>query len=92
MEVITHCIEVWGMAIANLISLFNPQKIILGGGVFGPAVRFIPLIREQASRWAQPISMKKVTIEPSQLGDVQVYLERPGCPCKTLKRRHESRI
>jgi glucokinase len=68
MEVITHCIETWGMAIANLVSLFNPQKIILGGGVFGPAVRFIPLIREQASRWAQPISMKKVIIEPSLLG------------------------
>ena len=67
-EVITHCIEIWGMAVANLVSLFNPQKIILGGGVFGPAIRFIPLIREQASRWAQPISMKKVVIEPTLLG------------------------
>ncbi len=67
-EVIAHCIERWGMGIANLISLFNPEKIILGGGVFGPAVRFIPLIRTQASKWAQPISMQQVIIEPSRLG------------------------
>jgi glucokinase len=56
------------MAVANLISIFNPQKIIFGGGVFGPAVRFIPMIRDEASKWAQPISMKKVSLEPSLLG------------------------
>ena len=32
------------MAIANLVSLFNPEKIIFGGGVFGPAVRFLDAI------------------------------------------------
>jgi glucokinase len=67
-EVLHHCIEVWGMAIANLISLFNPQKIILGGGVFGPAVKFIPGIKKEAMKWAQPVSMQHVTIETSALG------------------------
>lgn len=67
-EVIHHCIEVWGMAIANLVSLFNPQKIVLGGGVFGPAIKFIPAIHEEALKWAQPVSMKQVTIEASCLG------------------------
>jgi glucokinase len=67
-EVVQHCIELWGMAVANLVSLFNPQKVILGGGVFGPAVKFIPAIYEEATRWAQPISIKQVVIEPSALG------------------------
>ena len=67
-EVIRQCIALWGMAIANLVSLFNPEKIILGGGVFGPAVQFIPMIRMEAAKWAQPVSMKQVTIEPSLLG------------------------
>ena len=67
-EVVDRCIELWGMAIANLVSLFNPQKIILGGGVFGPAVKFIPNIRQEANKWAQPISMKQVSIEASFLG------------------------
>jgi glucokinase len=67
-EVFDHCIELWGMAIANLVSIFNPQKIILGGGVFGPAINFIPIIREEAFKWAQPISMQQVMIEASALG------------------------
>jgi glucokinase len=73
-EVINECIEFWGMAVANLVSLFNPAKIILGGGVFGPAVKLIPAIRKEAFRWAQPVSIKQVTIEASSLGgDAGVY-------------------
>jgi len=67
-EVFGICIRFWGMAVANLVSLFNPEKIILGGGVFGPGVSFIPRIVEEATKWAQPISIKQVNIEASSLG------------------------
>lgn len=66
-KVIDNCIEYWGMAVANLVSLFNPQKIIFGGGVFGPAVKFIPAIYEEAAKWAQPVSFKQVKLEVSML-------------------------
>ena len=69
-RVIENAIQYWGMAIANLISIFNPEKILLGGGVFGPAVKFIPAIRNEATKWAQPISMSQVSIEPALLGPV----------------------
>lgn len=73
-EVFHVCVRYWGMAIANLVSLFNPEKIILGGGVFGPAVKFIPDIKEEAVKWAQPISMKRVSVEQSSLGtDAGLY-------------------
>ena len=65
--VINDCIQYWGMAVANLVSLFNPEKVIFGGGVFGPATKFIPLIYEEAQKWAQPISITQITIEPSAL-------------------------
>jgi glucokinase len=68
-KVIASAIELWGMAIANLVSLFDTEKIILGGGVFGPAIRFIPAIREEAEKWAQPVSMKMVKIEATTLHD-----------------------
>ncbi len=68
-EVFDICIGYWGMAIANLVSIFNPEKIILGGGVFGPAVQFIPAIKAEALKWAQPISIHQVNIEASALGD-----------------------
>lgn len=73
-EVFNICIRFWGMAVANLVSLFNPEKIILGGGVFGPATQFISAVKKEAAKWAQPISMKQVSIEPSALGtDAGLY-------------------
>jgi glucokinase len=72
--VIEHAIEFWGMAIANLVSLFNPEKIILGGGIFGPAVQFISAIKKEAGKWAQPVSITQVSIESSGLGtDAGLY-------------------
>ncbi|MBZ0200856.1 MAG: ROK family protein, partial [Ignavibacteriaceae bacterium] len=47
-------IEFWGMTAANFVSIFNPEKIIWGGGVFGPAVQFLDEIYDEASKWAQP--------------------------------------
>ena len=67
-KVINICIQFWGMATANLVSLFNPEKIIFGGGVFGPAISLIPKIKEEATKWAQPISIQQVSFEASALG------------------------
>ena len=67
-EVVDQAIEFWGMASANLISLFNPEKIVFGGGVFGPATQFLGAIAAEAKRWAQPIALQRVAFEASQLG------------------------
>jgi glucokinase len=73
-EIILQAVEYWGMATANLVSLFNPEKIIFGGGVFGPATELIPDIKREAEKWAQPISMKQVAFEASAFGgDAGVY-------------------
>jgi glucokinase len=68
-RVLDEAITYWGMAVANLVSLFNPETIIFGGGVFGPAVQFLERIREEATHWAQPISIRQVTLRTAQLGD-----------------------
>ncbi len=79
---INNAIEYWGMAVANLVSIFNPEKIILGGGLFGPASQFIPALITEAAKWAQPLSMGQVSIEVSQLGgDAGIY----GAACLALK-------
>ncbi len=71
--VIQQAVEYWGMASANLVSLFNPEKIIFGGGVFGPAAELITAIKQEAEKWAQPISIRQVSFEPSALaGDAGV--------------------
>lgn len=66
-RVINQAIEMWGMAAANLVSIFNPEKVIFGGGVFGPASIFIDDIRREAEKWAQPISIKQVEFTTTQL-------------------------
>lgn len=74
MHVLDNAIKMWGMAAANLVSLFNPEKIIWGGGVFGPAAYFLDRIYKEACRWAQPIAIKQVSFEKSYLdGDAGLF-------------------
>ena len=67
-KVIENAIFYWGKAAANLVSLFNPEKIIFGGGVFGPARKFLNDIYQEAQKWAQPISIGEVEFVNSALG------------------------
>lgn len=73
-EIMKQTIELWGMAVANIVSLLNPEKVILGGGLFGPAVKFIPEIFEEARKWAQPVAIGRTEISVSALGaDAAIY-------------------
>jgi glucokinase len=73
-RVIQQAVEFWGMASANLVSLFNPEIIVFGGGVFGPAARLIDAIAAEARRWAQPVAIEQVRFVQSQLGvDAALY-------------------
>lgn len=65
-SVLNKAVEMWGMAAANIVSLLNPEVVIWGGGVFGPAVRFIDDIKAEAARWAQPVAMGQVKFVASQ--------------------------
>lgn len=73
-DVIDNAVHLWGMAAANLVSLFDPEVVVFGGGVFGPAAHFIDRIREEALRWGQPISTPQVRFGVSALaGDTGLY-------------------
>jgi glucokinase len=68
-KTIDNAIELWGMAAANLVSLFNPEIVIFGGGVFGPAIQLLDRIKAEAKRWAQPIAIEQVRFLSSELGN-----------------------
>ena len=71
---VDDAIELWGMAAANLVSLFNPEVVVFGGGVFGPATRYLPRIRDEAARWAQPLAIRQARFVASALGgDAALY-------------------
>jgi glucokinase len=67
-QVIANAVECWGMAVANLVSLFDPEMVVLGGGLFGPAARLLDRIVAEARRWAQPVSFAKVAVCVTVLG------------------------
>ncbi len=67
-KVIKQSIEFWGIAVANLLSLYNPEIVIFGGQLFGPALIFLEDIKAEAMKWAHPIFTEKVKFLGSKLG------------------------
>jgi len=69
--VMNNTIAYWGMTVANLVSIFNPEKIIFGGGVFSNnGAKFLDAIYAEALKWGQPISMKQVQLSCSASGEM----------------------
>ena len=60
--------ELLGMGLANIVSLVNPEIIILGGSVGSHAGFLLPQIKTIVDRYAQPISAQSVKIVTSRLG------------------------
>lgn len=72
--IVGKAITMWSMAAANLVSLLNPEMIIWGGGVFGPAAQLLDRIYTEAGRWAQPIAIQQVKFCKSELeGEAGLY-------------------
>jgi len=67
-RVVANAVECWGMAVANLVSLFDPEMVVLGGGLFGPAAGQLDRIVAEARQWAQPVSLARVAVRASALG------------------------
>jgi glucokinase len=58
-----------GIGIANLINIFNPDRIVIGGGVKDAWPLFIDSVREEVMRRAFEVPAKRTEIVPSLLGD-----------------------
>ena len=67
-RVVANAVECWGMVVANLVSLFDPERVVLGGGLFGPAAELLDRIVAEARQWAQPVSFTRVAVCVSTLG------------------------
>ena len=82
-----------GLAVANIVSLFDPEIVIIGGGMAGAADLYFDSLRDAMREHAQPLAAKKVKLVVSQLGDRANLL---GCArlawqsletCKSKKER-----
>ena len=57
-----------GRGIANIISLMNPEAVILGGGIGTHCEVLLPGIAAEIARWAQPVSVQSANLLISNLG------------------------
>ena len=72
--IVSEVAELLGMGIANIVSLVNPEMIILGGSVGSNSAFLLPQVKSVVERYAQPISSQSVKIVTSQLGaDAGLY-------------------
>ncbi len=60
---------VLGLGVANMISLFDPEVVIIGGGMAGAADLYLKSLRDVVARRAQPIAARKVKFVVSKLRD-----------------------
>lgn len=67
--ILDEAVQYLAMGVANLVSVLNPQMIVLGGGLMQAGDLFLEPLRREMLEWAQPIAAKQVRIELSQLGE-----------------------
>lgn len=69
MEIVAETVTYLAMGIANIVSILNPEVIVVGGGLFQAADVFLDPVRREFKRWAQPLAARTVRIELSGLGE-----------------------
>lgn len=83
-----HLGQILGLAVANLISLFDPEVVVLTGGVTSSADKFLDILVQNARRRAQPLSGPRVAIVVSTLqGDANLL----GVAKLAMERKLENR-
>jgi glucokinase len=68
-DVVADVATYLGMGVANIVSILNPEIVVLGGGLFQAADLFLEPVRREFKRWAQPLAARSVRIEISTLGE-----------------------
>jgi glucokinase len=57
-----------GMGLANLVSILDPEIIVLGGGVAAAGDLVLKVARQTMKQWAQPIAVRQTRLVSSRLG------------------------
>jgi glucokinase len=86
-EIFNRAGRLLGFGVANLVSLFDPEIIVLGGGMAAVADLYLESLRKAMFERAQPIAAKKVKIAVSKLADKVNLLGCARLGWESVKRR-----
>jgi glucokinase len=67
-RIIEFCMEIWSAAITNLVHDFDPERVVIGGGIMKSADIILPLIREKvlSRAWSNE---EEIEFTAAQLGN-----------------------
>lgn len=68
-EIVESAAKSAGTVLGSLVNLFNPDRIVIGGGVSNAGVEFLDMIRQAMTGQAMFPMCEQVTLVRSQLGD-----------------------
>ena len=68
-QAIQEAAKAIGQGVANVISLINPEIVILGGSIGQQSDLLLKTVHETVKHWAQPISAHDVPIVSSTIGE-----------------------
>jgi len=79
-----RCLDVWAAGVINMIHAYDPELVILGGGIMKSADVIIPFIREKVEKYAWT-PWGKIEIFPSEIPNRSALLGAYYLVTKNLK-------
>lgn len=73
-----NCMDVWGSAIVTYIHAYDPDMVVLGGGVLRSAEVIVPYLQHHVDRYAWT-PHHRVPIKCAELGDTSAILGAVCC-------------
>lgn len=68
-KIFTDAAEALGTGIVNVIHVFNPERVVLGGGVTGAGPLLYDVVESVVERHAMPMPRSAVRLLQAELGD-----------------------
>ena len=74
MDILTDCLNAWSAAIITMIHAYDPEMVIIGGGVMKSEKQILPYIQQKVNQYAWTpwgkvaVKSAKFTDEAGQLG------------------------
>jgi glucokinase len=73
-EILRQKAMILGTSLASLINAFNPELVILGGGVAEGGALFVDIVRDTIMAGSLPVASETLSIVPARLGNAAGFI------------------
>jgi glucokinase len=85
--------QIVGIAVANLVNLLNPDRVVLGGGVVEALEGLIiPVVQETMENYAMAPNVKGVKVVSAKLGDYAVAMGAAKLGFDSLRQKTKEKV